>query len=71
MMYFFFFEGLGRVRVFMVLHNYFTYFELSQSLGWAKSKDHYGKKNTRSPAPSIYIQAIFPGFPASDFALGF
>ena len=29
----------------MVFQNYFTYFELSQSLhvGWAKSKDHYGK----------------------------
>ena len=31
--------------MFMVFQNYFTYFELSQSLhvGWAKSKDHYGK----------------------------
>ena len=28
----------------MALQNYFTYFELSQFLGWAKSKDHFGKK---------------------------
>ena len=28
----------------MVLQDYFTYFELSQSLGWAKSKDHCEKQ---------------------------
>ena len=34
----------GWVREFMVLQDYFTYFEHSQSLGWAKSKDPCGKK---------------------------
>ena len=43
--------------MFMVLQNYFTYFELSQSLGWAKSKDHYGKKKHQITSTfHIYIQ---------------
>ena len=43
-MYIYFFLGVGWVREFMVLQDYFTYFELSQSLGWAKLKDPCGKK---------------------------
>ena len=47
MMYFLFLWGVGRVRGFMVLQNYFSYFELNQSLGLAKSKDPYGKNNNK------------------------
>ena len=72
---FLFLWGAGRVRGFMVLQNYFTYFELNQSLCWAKSKDPYGKKkkkNIRSPAPSIYIyQSNISGLFPSDFSLWF
>ena len=57
----------------MVLQNYFTYFELNQSLCWAKSKDSYGKRNTPDHLhlPYIYIyiyiytRAGFSGTPDS------
>ena len=63
--FFFFFWGVGRVRGFMVLQNYFTYFELNQSLCWAKSKDPYGKKQQHQITCTfhIYTRAIFPAFP--------
>ena len=70
MMYFFFW-GVGRVRGFMVLQNYFTYFELSQSLCWAKSKDPYGKKkHLHLPYTCIYKSNISSLSP-SDFSLWF
>ena len=55
--------------MFMVLQNYFTYFELSQSLGWAKSKDHYKKKQKHQiSAPSIYTQEQYSQpFPPQTF----
>ena len=61
---FLFLWGAGRVRGFMVLQNYFTYFELNQSLCWAKSKDPYGKKKTHQITCTfhIYTRAIFPAF---------
>ena len=51
----FFFLGVGLVREFMVLQDYFPYFELSQSLGWAKSKDPCGKKITPDHLHLPYI----------------
>ena len=39
----------------MVLQNYFTYFELNQSLSWAKSKDPYGKKQQHKITCTFHI----------------
>ena len=54
----------------MVLQNYFTYFELNQSLCWAKSKDPYGKKQQHKITCTfhiyIYTRAGFSGTPDSS-----
>ena len=62
-MYFFFFEGLGGKR-FMVLQNYFTYFDLNESLMLGKIKISLWKKKTHQIICTfhIYTRAIFPAF---------
>ena len=48
----------------MVLQIYFTYFELSQSLGWAKSKDHC-EKQTKTTTPD-HLQLVSASCLAAD-----
>ena len=46
------------VRGFMVLQNYFTYFELKQSL-WAKSKDPCEKKKKKKTPDHLHLPYMY------------